>query len=117
MTNPDQSITVNDDITTAAASELKSLATRGEDATRKYSEAVAAFQADSRLDGDVMPASKATLDLLTQVGSQIKSTMGEIFGGIDKAGDVLHGRVATATDTEAQNSANIGGIDTGGTPR
>ncbi|MFZ2175225.1 MAG: hypothetical protein WAW17_14585 [Rhodococcus sp. (in: high G+C Gram-positive bacteria)] len=117
MTSPGQPIDLDYDKASAAASELKDSAARIDELAAKFKEAVAAFEADARLDGDVMPASKATLDLLTQSASTVRSNISEIFDKIDRTGDALNGRVAEAQSSEAQSTAGIESIDTGGTPR
>ncbi|NKS74623.1 hypothetical protein GS531_22895 [Rhodococcus hoagii] len=63
-----------------------------------------------------MPVSKATLDLLKQSASKIKTNIGEVFDKVDRTGDALNGRVAESESTEAQSAAAINSIG-GGTPR
>ena len=117
MTKPGQPIELDDAKASAAAAALKDCATRVDELAGKFEEAVAAYEADARLEGEVMPASKATLDVLKQAASTIKTNVTEIFDKIDDTGNAINGRVAEGEATEAQSAAAIESIDSGGTPR
>lgn len=121
MSSP-ENIELNYDTASAAAGELKERAQAVESLAADFQKAVEAFQADANLDGDVLPASKATLALLMEQASKVRTMIGEISSTIDHAGNALNGRVSEsrATEDHAANMIDaIGALPStgGGTPR
>lgn len=112
-------IELNYDTATGAAAELLGHAQAIEEIAAKFQEAVEQFKADARLDGDVLPASKATLALLNEQASKVRTVIGEITSDVDLAGNALNGRVAEAQSSEAHSVSVIEALGTagGGTPR
>ncbi|MBM4654208.1 hypothetical protein GS640_01445 [Rhodococcus hoagii] len=115
MADP-QSIEVDYDQASGAATELKDAATKVEGLSKKFEEVVEAFKADARLEGEVMPASQATLDELTKLARTVRNNVSAIFDSVDRAGNALNGRVAEAQSSDAQSSAEINAVD-GHTPQ
>jgi uncharacterized protein YukE len=109
MSSP-ENIELNYDTASAAAGELKERAQAVETLAGDFQKAVEAFQADANLDGDVLPASKATLALLTEQASKVRTLIGEITTTIDHAGNALNGRVAESRSTEEQSTNMIDAI-------
>lgn len=116
MTNPGQSIELDDEVALAAATELLDVATRIEEMISKFKDVAAAFEADARLDGDVLPASKATLDFLTQASLKVSTSLTDAVGRVEKIGDAINGRVAEQGASDDASVAEVGAVD-GGTPR
>lgn len=98
------------DTATAAAAELKERASAVEKLAAQFQAAVEKFQVDAQLDADVMPASRATLDLLTQQAATVRAVIGEITYSIDHASNALNGRVTDSRATEAESVSVIDGI-------
>lgn len=109
MTTPGN-IELNYDTATTAATELKERALAVETLAADFQKAVEAFEANARLDGDVMPASKATLSLLTEQAAKVRALISEITNNIDHAGNALNGRVAESRSTENESTSVIDGI-------
>ncbi|WP_301851077.1 hypothetical protein [Rhodococcus pyridinivorans] len=109
MSSP-ESIDLNYDNALAAAAELKDFAAKIDLVAEDFQKAVDAFDADARLEGDVLPASKATLTVLTQQTAIVRRLIGEITADVNRAADALNGRVAEAESSEMQSASVIDAI-------
>ena len=110
MTSPGN-IELDYDTATAAAAELNAHAVSLENLAAKFQDAVDEFKANASLDGDVLPASKATLALLVQQAAKVRSVIAEVTLSVGHAGAALDARVATAQNTEAESASVIEHID------
>lgn len=117
MSSPEQSIQLDDDVAGAAAGELLGVATRVVEMKKRFIEAAEAFEADARLDGDVMPASKATVDFFKKAATEAGSNLVDSSDKLEQIGNAINGRIAEGQFEQAQTVSEVGAVDSGGTPR
>ncbi|TQC45164.1 hypothetical protein EEB14_33365 [Rhodococcus sp. WS4] len=111
MTTPGaEHIELSPEQVTSASGELTAVSGDIDNLKKKLESMVESFKADATLDGEVMPASQATLDVLGAAVKKSVTNLTDLTDIITNTANTLNGTVAEFQHSEAETRDSIGHI-------